>query len=45
MSRMKKFFEEPSIECVKLYSESIADGAADGQIGTGTVSGDVNPED
>ena len=31
---MKKFFEEPSIECVKLYSESIADQVS-GVPGTG----------
>lgn len=34
---MKKFFEEPSIECIRLHSESIADtGTAGGSIGTET---------
>jgi len=38
---MKRFFEEPSIECVKLYSESIADGGAAGNTSTEQLPGDV----
>ena len=43
MSRMKKFFEEPSIECVKLYSESIADGGAIGSTSVEQIPGDGIP--
>lgn len=35
---MKKFFEEPSIECIRLLSESVSSnsGLIDGSIGTET---------
>lgn len=40
---MKKFFEEPSIECIRLQTESVADtGTAGGVTGTGSVSGNLD---
>lgn len=42
---MKKFFEEPSIECIRLYSESIADAIGDGNTSTEIPSEGGNYED
>lgn len=38
---MKKFFEDPSIECIRLETETITDSSFGGSTGTGTIPGDA----
>lgn len=40
---MKKFFEEPSIELIRLQTESVADDTGTAGGITGTASGDYVP--